>query len=101
MTKCGFTPHSLTYSSLIRGLCMEGMLDEAMEIFMIMEENNYQPDIENFNALILGLCKSKNRFVFGDFEMMIEKGYMPVETTYTIVVEGIVHEEEESLLQRF
>jgi pentatricopeptide repeat domain-containing protein 1 len=31
------------------------------------------------------------------FEMMVEKGYTPNETTYTIIVEGIAHEEEKEL----
>ncbi|TQD84771.1 hypothetical protein C1H46_029697 [Malus baccata] len=50
MTKHGFTPDSYTYSSQIEVLCLEGVLDEAMEIFKVMEENNLRPDTDNFNA---------------------------------------------------
>lgn len=42
MTKEGLTPYSHRYSSLIRALCMEGMLDEAIEIFEVIEENDYR-----------------------------------------------------------
>ena len=35
---------------------MEGMLDEATEIFEVMEENDYRHDIDNYKTLILGLC---------------------------------------------
>ncbi|KAE8125095.1 hypothetical protein FH972_019930 [Carpinus fangiana] len=69
---------------------MEGMLDEAMEIFRLMEENKYRLDTNNFNALILGFCKSQRTDLsFEVFGMMIEKGYMPNKTTYTIIVEGL------------
>ena len=63
-----------------------------------MEENNYRPDTDNFNALILGFCKSRRTDLSLEiFEMMIEKGHMPNETTYTILVEGIAHEKETEL----
>jgi pentatricopeptide repeat domain-containing protein 1 len=98
MTKFGFVPDPYTYSSLIRGLCIEGMLDEALEIFRLLEENDYRPILDNFNALILGFCKSGRTDLSLDiFEMMVEKGYTPNETTYTIIVEGIAHEEEKEL----
>lgn len=77
---------------------MEGMLDEAMEMFGVMEEYGYMPGIDNFNALILGLCKYRRTDLsIQIFEIMINKGYMPNETTYTIMVEGIVHEKEKKL----
>ncbi|KAE8125098.1 hypothetical protein FH972_019933 [Carpinus fangiana] len=96
------------YRSVLTGLCRKGntypafqllrMLDEAMEIFRLMEENNYRPDANNFNAHILGFCKSqRTNLSLEVFEMMIEKGYMPNETTYTIIMEGIAHENENQL----
>jgi pentatricopeptide repeat domain-containing protein 1 len=74
------------------------MLDEALEIFRLLEENDYRPILGNFNALILGFCKSgRTDLSLEIFEMMILKGYTPNETTYTILVEGIAHEEEKEL----
>ncbi|XP_021844894.1 pentatricopeptide repeat-containing protein At1g79080, chloroplastic-like [Spinacia oleracea] len=58
MTKYGFTPDSHTYSTLLKGLCIEGILGAAVEIFMLVEGNNYRLDVDNCNALKLGLCKS-------------------------------------------
>lgn len=73
---------------------MEGMLDEAMGIFQVMEENEHKPDVENFNALILGMCKCQRTDLGLEvYRRMIEKGRMPNEMTYTIIVEGIAHEE--------
>ncbi|MCI90066.1 pentatricopeptide repeat-containing protein, partial [Trifolium medium] len=40
-------------------MCREGMLDEALEIFGILEEHHYVPDVDNYNTLILGFCKSQ------------------------------------------
>ncbi|KAK4794678.1 hypothetical protein SAY86_012672 [Trapa natans] len=94
MVKNGFCPDSYTYSSLIRGLCLEGMLEEAIRIFEVMEESDYRPEVENFNALILGLCKSgRTDLGLNVYGAMIDKGRMPNEMTYTIIVEGIAHEE--------
>ncbi|KAB2636830.1 pentatricopeptide repeat-containing protein [Pyrus ussuriensis x Pyrus communis] len=77
------------------------MLDEAMEIFKVMEENSLRPDTDNFNALILGFCKSRRTDLsFQVFEMMIKKRRMPNEMTYTILVEGIAHEGELELATR-
>ncbi|KAL3643186.1 hypothetical protein CASFOL_014001 [Castilleja foliolosa] len=101
MTVCcgGYTPDSYTYSSLIRGLCLERMLGAAMGVFRAMEENGWcWPDVDNYNALVLGLCKcSRTDLSVEVLEMMVEKGYVPNETTYTILVEGIIHEEEKEL----
>ncbi|KAM7479266.1 hypothetical protein LguiA_027479 [Lonicera macranthoides] len=98
MTVSGFSPNSYTYSTLIRGLCLEGMWNEAMEIFKILEESGYRHDLDNFNTLILGLSKCCRRDSALDiYEMMINKGFMPNHKIYTILVEGIVYEEEKEL----
>lgn len=77
---------------------MEGMHNEAVQILCIMEESGYRPDTDNFNALMLGLCKSQRTDMSLEiFQMMIEKNFKPNETTYTILVEGIVHEGEKDL----
>ena len=63
-----------------------------------MEDDDYKPDIDNFNALLYGLCKSRRTdLALEMFETMIEKGYMPNQKTYTIVVEGIIHEGKKEL----
>ncbi|KAK4805101.1 hypothetical protein SAY86_004918 [Trapa natans] len=70
-------------------------LEEAMRIFEVMEESEEcRPCVENFNALILGLCKSgRTDLGLNVYMAMIDKGKMPNEMTYTIIVEGIAHEE--------
>lgn len=96
MTRCGFDPDSHTYSALIRGLCLEGMFSGAMEVLSILEESEcYSPTVDNFNAMILGFCKTRRTdLALEVFEMMVEKKRMPNETTYAIIVEGIAHEDE-------
>nr|GLL17586.1 pentatricopeptide repeat-containing protein At1g79080, chloroplastic-like isoform X2 [Ipomoea trifida] len=95
LTMAGFTPNASTYSSLIRGLCAEGMLGAAIEMLRILEANCYRLDIMNFNTLILGLCKcGRTDLSLAIYEEMVEKGYKPNEKTYTIIVEGLAHEEE-------
>ena len=63
-----------------------------------MELCVFRRDTEKVNALVLWLSKSRRTDLSLEvFEMMIEKGYMPSETTYTILVEGIIREEEREL----
>lgn len=68
IAESGFNPNSYTYSSSIRSLCMERMLGTAVDVFRVMEESGYQPDVDNVNALVLGLPFmqiSQNRLVCG------------------------------------
>ncbi|KAL6543021.1 hypothetical protein OROHE_010541 [Orobanche hederae] len=73
------------------------MIGAAMDVFGIMEENGYMPDVDNINALLLWLRKcGRTDLSMEVFEMiMIRNGHMPNETTYTTIVEGIILEEKE------
>ncbi|KAG6794026.1 hypothetical protein POTOM_003259 [Populus tomentosa] len=63
-----------------------------------------EKEIENLEAQMLVLPEQRDtettlreHLSLDIFEMMVEKGYTPNETTYTIIVEGIAHEEEKEL----
>ncbi|CAH9076337.1 unnamed protein product [Cuscuta europaea] len=93
----GFMPDPMIYSALIRGLCLERMVNAAVEMIRNLHET-YVPNIEIFNALVHGLCKAQRTDLsLAMYEEMVMRGYKPNETTYTIIVEGLIHEEEKEM----
>ncbi|GER52752.1 pentatricopeptide repeat-containing protein [Striga asiatica] len=90
-----FEFESCTYSSVIRGLCLEGMVEAAVGVVREMDD---VADVNNYNTVLVGLCK-RGRTEVG-LEVVIEmvgKGRMPSEATYAILVEGLVREGEKGL----
>ncbi|CAA0842824.1 Pentatricopeptide repeat-containing protein -chloroplastic [Striga hermonthica] len=90
----GFEPESCTYSAIIRGLCFEGMVEAAVGVVRAMEE----ADVGHYNTLLVGLCKRGRTEVGLEVAIeMVEKGRMPTEATYAILVQGLVREGEKGL----
>jgi len=52
-------PDLITYSTLIKGYCVRGELDEAMELFACMRRKGIQPDAIVFNSLLDGCAKKQ------------------------------------------
>lgn len=42
---------------MIKGLCKEGLLDDAEDLLMMMEENDYSPDGCTHNVFVQGLLQ--------------------------------------------
>lgn len=40
----GLLPHAYTYSTMMKGFCSEGLLDEACKVFTGMKEGGYLPN---------------------------------------------------------
>lgn len=55
----GMVPNVITYSAIIRGLCLRKDLKTALEVFDIMRHHGVQPDEYTYSILINGckLCK--------------------------------------------
>eukprot|EP00933_Yihiella_yeosuensis_P007790 TRINITY_DN11296_c0_g2_i1.p1 TRINITY_DN11296_c0_g2~~TRINITY_DN11296_c0_g2_i1.p1 ORF type:complete len:954 (+),score=192.40 TRINITY_DN11296_c0_g2_i1:77-2863(+) len=54
-----YQPDIITYSTMVKGYCLNGMLDEAMEVFQTMRSKGIQPDAILFNSLLLGCAKAR------------------------------------------
>jgi pentatricopeptide repeat protein len=78
---------SVTYSTIIKGFCVKGDLDQALEVFLGMQEHNPTGDAVIFNTLLDGCCRHA-RFDFADklIENMGKYSIVPSNFTLTILV---------------
>jgi pentatricopeptide repeat protein len=53
----GVTPDLITYSTVIKGYCVVGDLEQAIQLFTLMRKRNLQPDVALFNTLLDGLAR--------------------------------------------
>jgi pentatricopeptide repeat protein len=86
----GFKPSLLTYNSLISGLCENGKLQEAGQVWDDMVERRYEPNAVTYEALIKGFCKtgkpSEGAAVFTE---MVTKGCTPSKFIYQVLVDSL------------
>ncbi|GMY28965.1 pentatricopeptide repeat-containing protein At4g11690-like [Fagus crenata] len=80
-------PDVSTYTTMIRGLCKMGMIEDAKKVF---DEMSCEPNSLTYNTMINGFCKK------GDMEsarrvfkrMMDCKDFLPDTVTYTTLIDG-------------
>ncbi|XVF22821.1 hypothetical protein REPUB_Repub12eG0203900 [Reevesia pubescens] len=53
----GVTPDIYTFNILIRGFCMNSLVDEGFRFFKEMERFKCDPDIVTYNTIVDGLCR--------------------------------------------
>ena len=87
MANNGLEPNIVTYSTIIKGYCLENRLDKAMELLQEMKQSGrYRPDEITYNTLIHGYAR------FGHYEQgmallaeMQELGVKPSNYTLSVV----------------
>ncbi|XP_031247371.1 pentatricopeptide repeat-containing protein At5g39710-like [Pistacia vera] len=87
----GAFPNSWTYSIFIDGLCKNGCVLEAVEMFYTLVDNKFAIDLTSLNSLIDGLCKT-GRFetALGLFQKFSLHGnLLPDVVTYSILINGL------------
>ncbi|KAF3333693.1 pentatricopeptide repeat-containing protein [Carex littledalei] len=94
-----YTPKLQTFLYFVNGLCMECFHEEAVEMFEVMDKYNVRPNIDNYNKLVLELCKGgRIDLAIMALEKMVKKGYEPTESTYVIIIEAIGNLERKDLV---
>ena len=53
----GVTPDTYTFNILIRGFCLNSMVDDGFQFFKEMEKFECEPDVIIYNTLVDGLCR--------------------------------------------
>jgi len=87
MASDGLEPNIVTYSTIIKGYCLENRLDKAMELLHEMKQSSrYRPDEITYNTLIDGCAR------FGHYERgmallaeMQEQGVRPSNFTLSVL----------------
>lgn len=62
----GLIPNAITYTTIIRSLCVKKELETALEVFEVMTRHGVQPDAHTYSVMMNG-CKSS-----GDFDTMLQ-----------------------------
>ncbi|KAK9283009.1 hypothetical protein L1049_011236 [Liquidambar formosana] len=91
LTTYGVTPDTYTFNILIRGFCMNSMVDEGFHFFKEMSRFGCDPDIVTYNTLVDGLCRAgKVRIAHNLLKGMLKKSLdlNPNVVTYTTLIRG-------------
>ena len=93
----GVTPDTFTFNILIRGFCMNSMVDEGFRFFKDMSRFKCEPDVITYNTLVDGLCRAGKV----DIARNVVKGMSnkslalnPNVVTYTTLIRGYCMKQE-------
>ena len=87
----GVTPDTFTFNILIRGFCMNGMVDEGFRIFKDLSRFGCEPDVITYNTLVDGLCRGgRVTIAYNVVKAMGKKSVdlNPNVVTYTTLIRG-------------
>jgi len=87
MCACGIDPDLITYSTIIKGYCVQGDLEKGLQLFSIMQKKGIRPDAILFNSILDGCAKRQMRSltdtVLNDMEVA---GIPPSNVTLSILI---------------
>ncbi|KAA0052234.1 hypothetical protein IC582_015956 [Cucumis melo] len=87
----GVTPDTYTFNILIRGFCMNGMVDDGFRIFNDLPRFGCEPDVVTYNTLVDGLCRAGKVTVAYNLAKGMGKKSVdlnPNVVTYTTLIRG-------------
>lgn len=93
----GVKPDLYSFNTLIRGFCMNSMIDEGFRFFKEMEKFQCKPDVITYNTIVDGLCRTgKVKTAHNVMKGMLKKGsdLMPNVVTYTTLIRGYCGKQE-------
>ncbi|XP_060181553.1 pentatricopeptide repeat-containing protein At1g02060, chloroplastic [Lycium barbarum] len=93
----GAKPDLYTFNILIRGFCMNSMVDQGFRFFKEMERHGCDPDVITYNTIIDGLCRAgKVKIAHNVLKGMVKRGHQlsPNVVSYTTLVRGYCEKQE-------
>nr|XP_007161682.1 hypothetical protein PHAVU_001G089400g [Phaseolus vulgaris]ESW33676.1 hypothetical protein PHAVU_001G089400g [Phaseolus vulgaris] len=87
-------PTILAVSELSSNLCRHGKVDKLLEVFHVLNSQNYFKDVEGFNVMMSFLCKAgKVREGYTVLQEMKKKGFQPNVSSYNYIMEACCKED--------
>ncbi|CAA2989830.1 pentatricopeptide repeat-containing At1g52640, mitochondrial [Olea europaea subsp. europaea] len=85
-------PNRHTYNMVLKMLIRIGRFDRVEKVWDYMEERGFYPSVSTFAVMIHGLCKKKGKLeeACKYFEMMIDEGIPPYNTTCELLRNKLV-----------
>ncbi|KAI4318597.1 hypothetical protein MLD38_032278 [Melastoma candidum] len=87
MKETGLIPNAV---AMLDGLCKDGLVSEAMDLFRLMREKGSIPEVVIYTAVVEGFCKAHK---FDDakriFRKMQTNGISPNAFSYTVLIQGL------------
>jgi pentatricopeptide repeat protein len=83
MEEDGCRPDAITYSTIVKGYCMKGDLDKALEVFRTMQANNMAVDCIIYNTMLDG-CTRHNRMDLADIVLADMETYSIKASNFTL-----------------
>ncbi|PSR91332.1 Pentatricopeptide repeat-containing protein, partial [Actinidia chinensis var. chinensis] len=83
----GVSPDVYLFSTAINAFCKGGKVEDAMGLFLKMEQMGTSPNVVTYNNIINGLCKNGDiDEAFKLKEKMIKNGVNPSLITYSVLI---------------
>ncbi|KAB1205009.1 hypothetical protein CJ030_MR7G008324 [Morella rubra] len=87
---------------MVKGLCKEGLVDEACELLEQMYKNGCSPDHFTYNTIIQGLLQHNERSKAIEYlRMMLDKGFSADATTATMFVDLLTADQPDKIVQEY
>merc|ERR1719316_1259561 len=91
----GIEPDRITYSTIVKGFCMMGHIDQAVAVMESARRTGFAADVIIYNTILDG-CSTRDHFEMCDrlYNQMIEDGVKPTNFTLTVMFKRFGREGE-------
>jgi pentatricopeptide repeat protein len=91
----GIEPDRITYSTIVKGFCMMGHIDQAVAVMESARRTGFAADVIIYNTILDG-CSTRDHFEMCDrlYNQMIEDGVKPTNFTLTVMIKRFGREGE-------
>merc|ERR1719473_599564 len=91
----GIEPDRITYSTIVKGFCMMGHIDQAVAVMESARRTGFAADVIIYNTILDG-CSTRDHYEMCDrlYSQMIQDGVKPTNFTLTVMIKRFGREGE-------